>query len=130
MWPIEMSSAVLEDEIVIRGLEVWCSIGVPDEELASPQRLLVDVSIAPRTSFEATGDDLSATVDYAAVCTRLAVVASERPRRLVETLAADFAGTVLKEFGAIRVAVEVRKFILEETEFVGVRCVRKAPENF
>jgi dihydroneopterin aldolase len=112
------------DEIRIRGLEVWCHVGVPDEELAVPQRLLVDVILCPKVGFDSLGDDISATVDYDAVCHRLMALASSKPRRLIETLAADMAHAVLKEFAVVSVTIEIRKFILEQTEFVGVRCTR------
>jgi 7,8-dihydroneopterin aldolase/epimerase/oxygenase len=117
------------DEIFIEGLEIQCRVGVPDQELASPQRLRVDVSIRPRAAFESLGDDIAATIDYAAVCTRLAEVAAARPRRLIESLAADLAAIILGEFGALEASVTVRKFILEHTESVGVRCTRPRPEN-
>jgi 7,8-dihydroneopterin aldolase/epimerase/oxygenase len=124
-----MSTREPLDEILIQGLEIWCRVGVPDHELASPQRLLVDVSIRPRAGFESLGDDIAATIDYDAVCSRLAQTAADRPRRLIESLAADLAATILREFGALETCVTVRKFILEQTESVGVRCTRSVSEK-
>ncbi len=114
----------VRDEILIRGLEIWCQVGVPDEELAVPQRLLVDVLIHPGERFDGMADNIAATVDYDAVCKRLASLAASRKHRLIETLASDMATTVLAEFPATSVAIEIRKFILKNTESVGVRCTR------
>lgn len=114
----------MRDEITIRGLEVMSHVGVPDEERAHPQRLLVDVTFTPRISFESVGDDIRSTVDYYAASQRIVSLAAERPRRLIETLAADIAACVLNEFPAESVDVEVRKFILPNTEYVAVRCRR------
>jgi len=43
-----------------------------------------------------------------------------RPRKLIETLAADIAAAVLEDPAASGVSVEVRKFILPGTRWVAV----------
>jgi len=108
------------NQIHIRGLRLDCHIGVPDEERASVQTLLVDLTIIPLTPFDALNDDITHTVDYDAVSRRLAVIAAEKPRKLIETLAVDLARTVLAEFPAAEALVEIRKFILPQTDHVGV----------
>jgi phosphoglycolate phosphatase/dihydroneopterin aldolase len=50
--------------------------------------------------------------------------AEERPRRLIETLAEDIAGVVLTRYPVKEVEVEVRKYIVEGTGWVGVRIER------
>jgi len=119
-----MESHAEPDEILIRGLELWSQVGVPDAEIASPQRLLADISIRPKVAFEALGDDIAATIDYDELCRRLSELAASRPRRLIETLAADLASVALAEYPAISVTIEIRKFVLAQTEFVAVRCTR------
>ncbi|MEX1118212.1 MAG: dihydroneopterin aldolase [Terrimicrobiaceae bacterium] len=114
-----------EDEILIQGLEMWCQVGVPDEELAVAQKLLVDVTMVASKPFQMLGDEIAATIDYAAVCLRLAEIAKAKPRRLIETLASDMVEVLLDEFRAQAATVQIRKFILEQTEYVGVRCHRK-----
>jgi len=108
-------------EILISGLRVETRIGVPDAERAEPQEVVLDVRIEPRLGFDAMGDDIGLTVDYDAVARRIAVLAQERPRRLIETLAAETARMVVAEFAARSVTVEVRKFILPQTDHVAVR---------
>ncbi len=108
-------------EIWIRGLRVQTWIGVPDAERAEPQEVVLDVGIEPSLGFEAMGDEIGHTVDYDAVARRIETLAAERPRRLIETLAAETARLVVAEFSARSVTVEVRKFILPQTDHVAVR---------
>ena len=114
----------MPDLIHIEALEVRSCIGVPEEERAAPQRLTVTLTLEPNADFRALGDRIEATVDYAAVCEAVKALAAERPRRLVETLAEEIAGALLGRFAIRRVAVEVRKFILPETDCVAIRIER------
>jgi len=113
------------DQIEILGLKVFTHIGVPDDERAHAQELLVDLWLVPSLSFAETPDALGPAVDYAAVASAIVALAAARPRQLIETLASEIAALVLGEFAVRRVEVRVRKFILPETEHVAVRLVRE-----
>jgi len=110
------------NEIVIHGLKVEAHIGVPDEELASAQEIHFDLTITPLIGFGDAGDDLARTVDYAAVVSSVEEIVRARPRRLIETLAHEVATGVLERYAAASVTVEIRKFILPQTDWVAVRC--------
>ncbi len=112
--------------IHIRGLEIETRIGVPDEERATAQCLKVDIEMTPTDRFESMGDEVQRTIDYHRVCLEVRRLAGLGERRLVETLAAEIAELVIRDFGALRVRVRLRKFILPGTEWVGVECVREA----
>jgi dihydroneopterin aldolase len=112
------------DEIHLSALRLTTHIGVPEEERAGSQVLVADIILRTARRFEAMSDDISATIDYAAVATRLQELAAERPRRLIETLAAEMAACLLEEFRAAGVTIELRKHILPDTEHVAVRLVR------
>ncbi len=114
------------DQIHLTGLQLRCHIGVPDEERAEAQLLHADIVLHLRGRFEDMADELSRTIDYAAVATRLEQVAAARPRRLIETLAAELAQVVLQEFAAAQVEITLRKRILPQTDHVAVRLVRYA----
>lgn len=113
------------NQIHIRGLKVSAHIGVPDEEREHPQELLIDLAITPQTAFEDLNDDIAATVDYDALARRIAALTSLRPRRLIETLAVETAECILNEFPATAVEVQIRKFILPQTEYVAASCRRE-----
>ncbi len=108
------------DRVKIKGLQLESRVGVPDEERASPQRLLVNVTISPVSPLRGLADDLERTIDYDQVAREIRKVAGEGSRRLIETLAEDIAGVVLGFRGVAGVGVEVRKFILPDTEYVSV----------
>ena len=112
------------DLVKIRGLELPTFIGVPDEEREDQQVLKVHVDMVPEVSFSELGDEIDGGVDYYQVSLRLKAVAMERPRKLIETLAEDLARVVLDEFSVAKVRVEIEKFILPDTEYVGVEIER------
>jgi len=116
---------VPNDEIRIEELELMAQVGVPDEERAQPQRLVVSLSLQPRCPFAELGDDLARTVDYAAVCAEVRHFVSGRCDKLIETLAHDLAGHLLGNFALARVELEVRKFVLPDTRYVAVRVMRE-----
>jgi len=121
-----MNDPIPPDEVLIESLEVQAHVGVPDDELAHAQRLLVDVNLTGRISFESLGDDIAAAVDYDAVCRTVREAATARPRRLIETLAADLAAAILDAHPVLQTTVCVRKFVVDGTDAVGVRCTRRA----
>lgn len=112
------------DQIEIRNLRVSTHIGVPDEERSTAQELLVTLLIQPNLTFRAMEDAIGNTVDYAAVCETVQRTAAERPRRLIETLAEEIADDLLAAHRIWRLTVEIRKFILPQTEYVAVRIER------
>ena len=124
--PRSLSSMDEGGQIEIRRLRVKTRIGVPEEERAGVQELLVTVRIKPRLNFAAMGDEIGKTIDYAALAAEIQTLAMEKPRRLIETLAEDVAGLVLADPQAAAVEVTVEKFILPDTECVAVHLRRSA----
>ena len=112
------------DKIIIHDLEVFCRVGVPDEERATPQRLLVGVEMKCDLAAAAASDSLRKTIDYHAVTRRLLTFSEGRSWRLIETLAEDIAKMVLAEFAPNTVSVEIKKFIIPEAKFVSVQLTR------
>ena len=110
----------VSESIYIKGLEVAAYIGVPDDERRESQRLKFDVRFQVATAFHDMGDDIAATIDYAEVAAAIARLAQERPRHLIETLAAEVRVMVVEVFHATTVWVRVRKKILPNAEWVSV----------
>jgi len=117
-------------EIVINSLEVHTRVGVTDEERANPQRLLIDIIITTDMGFSEMSDRLGSTINYDEVVAKIDKVAAARPRKLIETLAADIGEAIIAGFVANRVFVEVKKFILPRTEYVAVRCEKVTTRRF
>ena len=112
------------DTITINELEVSYHVGVPDAERANAQRLLLTVEMESDFSSAAQTDDLTKTIDYFAVSQRLLRFGEGREWKLIEKLAVDIAKMILADFGAERATVEVKKFIIPQTRFVGVKVTR------
>jgi FolB domain-containing protein len=109
------------NKIIIKDLEVSFRVGVPDEERAQPQRLLITVEMEHDFSEAAQTDDLTKTIDYFAVAQTLLKFGEGRSWKLIEKLANDIAGVVIDEFHATGVSVEIKKFIIPGTKYVAVR---------
>ena len=126
MWAFtfHVSRITIMDTITISDLEVHYCVGVPDEERAKPQRLLLTVVMEHDFRTAATEDELSDTIDYFAVSQRLLKFGDGVHWRLIETLAVDIAQMLLEEFGPRSVTVEVKKFIIPEARHVSVRAMR------
>ena len=112
------------DEIRIAALRLTTHIGVPDAERAESQVLEADITLRIAGRFEEMNDEIAATIDYAAVAARLQELAAARPRRLIETLAAEMAACVMEEFKAAGVIIDLRKQILPDTDHVAVHLSR------
>jgi dihydroneopterin aldolase len=112
------------DRITICDLEVHFHVGVTAEERARPQRLLLTVEMTHDFRTAAVTDDLSATIDYAAVTHGLLHMGDGRHWELIETLAVEIAERILEEFSVRTVMVEVKKFVLPQTRYVSVKVTR------
>ncbi len=112
------------NKIIIEDLEVSYHVGVPDEERARPQRLLITVEMEHDFSAAAQSDDLGGTIDYFAVTQRLLGFGKGQSWKLIEKLANDIAELVLKDFHAAAVEVTIKKFIIPQTRFVAVKIRR------
>ncbi len=90
------------DQIALRGLRVFGYHGVLDTERRDGQEFGVDAVLWLDTSAAAAFDDLSLTVDYAALADQLAAIVAGPPVQLIETLAerlaeAALAGPLIRE---------------------------------
>ena len=111
------------DCIRIHGLEVPTCIGVGEEERSQPQKLVLDVQL--ETDFRGTADDIGRATDYAVVAEWLTADCTRREVRLLETLIEDLAEGLLAVFPRVSaVLLEIRKFVLPNTESVSVRIRR------
>lgn len=114
----------MPDIIEIRRLRISTHIGVPDEERATAQILLVSLRMTPSQGFDGLDDEISRTINYYEVALEIEALAAARPRRLIETLATDIARHLLESHPLCHVAVTIEKHILPNTECVAVHIER------
>jgi dihydroneopterin aldolase len=115
----------MDDCIIVSQFEVLAHVGVPPAERGKAQRLTFSLRLFPVRGLSGLADELSGTVDYAAVCATVRQEAESKPRRLIETLSEDIAAVLLARFPLRAVEVELRKYILPGTEYVAVSIRRE-----
>src|SRR5947199_6218827 len=114
------------DEIHIDQLEVSTHIGVPEQERAAPQRLTVSISFWPFQQTRDMSDNIHKAVNYSAVAEETKSFVRDQSVNLIETLADRLAMHLLKTFPIQKVAVEVRKFALQDAKYVSATVKRTA----
>jgi len=97
------------DRIVVPDIPLQARVGVPEAERMEPQEVFLGLVLWLSLAEAAASDDLTMTVDYDAVCARVADVVTARPYRLVEAMAGAVAGAILEDFPVDEVEVRVRK---------------------
>ena len=112
------------DQIIIEDLEASFRVGAPIQERATPQRLLVTVTMDCDLAPAARTGNLAATIDYAAVVQRLHRLGAEGQWVLIESLAEEIAQLILREFKPTRVSILVKKFVIPETRWIAVKIER------
>ena len=99
----------MSDLLRLQGLEASCRIGVSEQERAKRQPVWIDLELAIDAAAAAAHDDVRKAVDYAQVAAAVVRRVERRSYRLLETLAEDVAGCVLREFGVRRLTVRAKK---------------------
>lgn len=97
------------DRIELLGLRARGRHGWLPAERELGQEFVVDVRLGLDLRPAAAGDDLSRTVDYGTLATRLVAVVEGEPVDLIETLAERLAGVCLEDGRVEEVAVTVHK---------------------
>src|SRR5215813_8477325 len=100
--------------ISIVDLEVFYHVGVPEQERASPQRLLLTLDLNFDFTAAAASDRIEDTINYQAITDDLLKFGDGRSWKLVEKLGADIADLVLKRYQPNSVRVEVKKFVIPQ----------------
>lgn len=99
----------MSDRIALTGLRVRGHHGVLPQERTDGQDFVVDAVLRLDTRAAAASDELSDTVDYGALASRLAAVVAGEPCDLLETLAARLAEVCVSHPLVIEAEVTVHK---------------------
>ena len=119
---METYRQICSDEwIEINDLEVKGTIGVPQKERKTPQRLLVCVRFKIETTFAALDDRIEKTVDYTSVAAAVERVVKTSRARLIEQLVSELGDSLMTRFPMLRLEIELRKFILPNARYVSVK---------
>jgi dihydroneopterin aldolase len=95
--------------IEISRLSLFTHHGVTDAEQQAGQRLMFDIAFEVEDCDATVTDRLEDTIDYAAVCQAVALIATERSYRTLERLCTAVADMIEERFSAANVIVRATK---------------------
>ena len=95
--------------VEISGLSLFTHHGVSDAEQQAGQRLVFDVTFDVEDCDATVTDRLEDTIDYAAVCQAVALVATERSYRTLERVCTAVADMLEERFSAGGIVVRATK---------------------
>ena len=95
--------------ILLQGIQFYGYHGVYEEERRLGQRFLVDVELRLDLTGAEDWDDVSLSVDYSQVHAAVLEIGTRQQFKLLETLAARIASTLLERFPIQRVTVRATK---------------------
>jgi dihydroneopterin aldolase len=95
--------------VEITGLSLYTHHGVTKAEQEIGQRLVVDLRMEVGEVDATVTDQIEDTVDYAEVCSTVALVAQSRSFKTLERLCAAIADKLIADFDAERVMVRCAK---------------------
>jgi dihydroneopterin aldolase len=115
-----------EHQIHIEQLKVFVRVGVSKAERSKRQRLILNITVWPARDLRDLNDAVSRTVDYAVLCRETKAYLAEQTPRLIETLAHDLTGHLLRKFRLGKICLEVRKFVFKDAAYASVTVTRTA----
>jgi FolB domain-containing protein len=111
-------------KISIVDLGVHYCIGVPDEERAKPQKLLLTIEMSLDLSVAAHSDRVEETINYQRVVDELLQFGQGRSWRLLEKLVSNIADQLMAQYKPDSVFVEAKKFVIPQARYVAVSMTR------
>lgn len=116
------------DKIIIQQLRTEAIIGVYPDERQQKQTLTIDVELYIDTTAKGKRDELSNTVDYAAVCHTIQTFINQTQFQLIETLAEHIAEQLLNKFNIHHCHLTIHKkpFDIPDIKSVAVQIERHA----
>lgn len=98
-----------EVTVEVRGLSLYTHHGVTDAEQEVGQRLVLDIRLEVGDCDATVTDQVDDTVDYAAVCNTVSLVAQQRSYKTLERLCSAVADRLLSDFSADEVWIKAAK---------------------
>ena len=116
----------MSDYIFVRDLYIEMIIGLLPHERETPQPVVLNINVFTSTRTAGGDDDLSSSIDYAALTAEIQAWCRAHQPLTVETLAEDLATLCLANPNAREVHIDVEKpNAIEAARSVGVHIERK-----
>lgn len=97
------------DKVFVKGLRIDAYIGVYDWEHEQTQPLFLDLTMVWDQQAAGVSDALEDALDYDSLSKAVTALVQNRPRQLIETVAAEVAQLILTQFNVAEVTVRVEK---------------------
>lgn len=117
----------MDSSILIKGIQLTAHCGVTETERNQPQPIVVDLTLQCQNNQAFHSDQLTDTVDYAALTQRVKEIGERQPCALLETLAEHLCQKLFREFPLTQIEIWVRKIrppMKDFTGSVGIRLLR------
>ncbi len=96
------------DLIIIKGLELWCNIGIGEKERTITQKIILDVTLEYDTTNAGKNDDIRQTINYALVCKDIKEL-MRKEYHTIEHLAHIITNHVKEHYPVISITVYIKK---------------------
>ncbi len=114
--------------VVVRGLELMCSIGIRREERERRQRVRISVELTATAEAAFPGDDRRKVINYERVIAAIRAIADSGHIDLCEGFAERICNACLADRRVARVRATVEKLeVFPEAEGVGATLERSRP---
>lgn len=114
----------MTDSLLIGDLRLQAKVGVPKEERARPQEVLIQVEVSTNLSAASASDDLADAIDYGELLDTIEGVVGGGSFALLEHLAGTVVDAVYEFGGVTGVTVDVEKTAPPVSQQVGRVAVR------
>jgi len=104
-----MKSSVAADTIFLHDLRIQTVVGIWEWERKIRQTVSIDLDMGADIRAAAKTDKIEDTLDYKQIAKRVQQFVEDSSYQLVETLAENIAGVVLREFEVPWIVVRVNK---------------------
>ena len=113
------------DKIFIKNLTAHTTIGIHAWEKQIKQKVIIDLAFEVDTTQAATTDDISHTIDYAAISEATQTFLANHPHQLIEAAANTLANYLTKEFNLSSLSLTLTKpGALKQGAAVGITLQR------
>lgn len=113
------------DQILVRGLRLWAHVGVLAHERQQGQWFEVDLTLTVNLNDAGRSDDLADTLDYSQLIAALQRQARSIRCQTLEHYSEQMLDLAESLYGAVPIALELRKCSAPVPGFDGVVAVRR-----
>ena len=115
----------MSDQIHLKNIEVYCRLGVYEEERERGQCVHIDLKLDLDLSDAGRSDNVQDTINYVDISLAVQDVTMSKPYHLIEHLCTEICADLLKRFTKVQaVTIELHKPVINAKWFTGNASVK------